>query len=132
MLTETQAQKLARKENGRNQRIKLFRNNIGVARYVNKKTGKVRSVRYGVGGKGGADEIGFVVEAVTPEWYEKHKGKKVAIFLAIEWKRAGKDRTDAMRKKMQGLFRQGITNFGGRSGIATCAADVRRIAGLDE
>jgi hypothetical protein len=129
MSLESTIQKAAARENGKDQRIKLFRNNIGVAHYV--KNGKEYTVPYGVGGEGAADELGFVVEEVTEEWFQKHKGQKVAIFLSVEWKRDGKDNTKPKRKELQRLWREGINRMGGRAGIARSAEDVRRIAGVE-
>ena len=55
----------------------IFRNNIGCM-----KIGK-RFVRYGVGGNGGADLIGFTPTRITPEMV----GKTIAVFTAVETKR---------------------------------------------
>src|SRR3712207_2005531 len=59
---------------------RIFRNNTGVAHH---RDGSV--VRYGVGGNGGSDLIGWRSVTVTPCMV----GRRVALFLALEIKTAG-------------------------------------------
>lgn len=61
----------------------MFRNNIGVAKYFPKGGGKPFWVRYGVGGKGGSDHIGYLPVRVTQEMV----GHYLAVFVAAEAKR---------------------------------------------
>lgn len=56
---------------------RLFRNNVGAL-----KSPDGRIVRFGVGGNGGSDLIGWRCATVTPEMV----GKKIAIFFAVEAK----------------------------------------------
>ncbi len=57
--------------------MRLFRNNIGTAKY---KGG--RRVKYGICNPGGSDLIGWRIKTITPEMV----GRRVAMFLAIETK----------------------------------------------
>ena len=91
----------------------IYRNNIGCA-----KMGK-RFIRYGVGGSGGSDLIGFVPVTVTPDMV----GKRLAVFLAVETKREkGGAKTEA-----QEAFIENIRAFGGLAGFARCWADALSI-----
>jgi hypothetical protein len=62
---------------GKIQRLKLFRNNMGVAWH---KDGSV--VRYGVGPKGAGDYLGWEEVVITPDMV----GKKIARFTSTEFK----------------------------------------------
>ena len=64
---------------------RLFRNNNGVARYVDER-GKRHTVRYGLG-PGTSDLIGWQTIDITEEMV----GQRVAVFVAVEGKR-GADR----------------------------------------
>jgi len=101
---------------GKDQRIKMFRNNMGVAKQAN---GSV--VRYGVGPNGASDYIGWTTVEITPDMV----GKKVAVFTAIEMK------SDTGRVRPEQEHWIGVVNAsGGRAGIARTPSDAMRIAGL--
>lgn len=77
--------------------VRIFRNNLGVARYADG-----ASVRYGVGGPGGADLIG---------WCDGR-------FLAIEVKTPGGRVAPAQHR-----FLDAVTSSGGVAGICRSAGD---------
>ena len=81
----------------------LFRNNIGCAKFGQ------HWVRYGVGGKGGSDHIGYLPVRVTPEMV----GHYVAVFVAPEVKRP----KGGVYAKEQVLFRDGVRAAGGIAGF---------------
>jgi hypothetical protein len=91
----------------------LFRNNVGCAKFGQ------RWVRYGVGGKGGSDHIGYLPVRVT----EDMVGKYLAVFVGIEAKRPiGGDYRDE-----QIDFMKNITAAGGIAGFAKSWEDARWI-----
>lgn len=90
-----------------------FRNNVG-ATYDS----KGNFIRYGVGGKGGSDTIGFVPVTITPDMV----GREVAIFMAIEFK----TETGRVRPEQQD-FIDFIKSKGGVAGIARSPDDVKKI-----
>lgn len=81
----------------------LHRNNIGVCRYG------PTFVRYGVGGKGGSDFIGYLPVRVT----EAMVGHLVAVFVAPEVKRPKTGRYH----QEQVVFRDNVRVAGGISGF---------------
>lgn len=83
--------------------VRLFRNNIGCAKFGR------HWVRYGVGGKGGADHIGYLPVRVTPEMV----GHYVAVFVAPEVKRP----KGGVYSKEQIIFRDGVKAAGGIAGF---------------
>lgn len=97
--------------------VRVWRNNIGLARYNVK--GKTWCVKYGVGGNGGSDLLGFMPITITPEMV----GKRVAVFVAVETKREkGGKKTDA-----QQAFIDNIVAFGGLAGFASKWEDAIQI-----
>ena len=101
---------------GKDQRLKVFRNNMGVAKQTD---GSV--VRYGVGPNGASDFIGWTTVEITPDMV----GKKVAVFTSIEMK------SDSGRvRPEQEHWIGAVLAAGGRAGIARTADDAMRIAGL--
>jgi hypothetical protein len=90
----------------------VFRNNIGV--------GKVAGsfVRYGVGGKGGCDLIGYTSRVIT----QSMVGERVAIFTAIEVKA-----TDGRTTPEQDHFITVISEAGGKAGVARSIEDAMDI-----
>lgn len=88
---------------------RLLRNNIGVANYPN---GQV--VRFGVGGVGGADLVGWLPVTITPDMV----GRRVAIFAAIEVKVPGKYATLEQRR-----FLSAVQAEGGIAGVARSEAE---------
>ena len=91
---------------------RIWRNNVGVAF---NKSGTV--VRYGVGGTGGSDLLGFVSVVVTPEMV----GRNVAIFTAIECKDKGRATPDQLK------FIEIVREAGGRAGVARSVEEARAI-----
>lgn len=87
---------------------RLFRNNVGCYRIGQ------RFIRYGLGGNGGSDLIGFTSVTITPQMV----GQTVAIFTAVEVK-AGSRTT-----KEQCQFLQGVIKAGGIGLIARSIDDV--------
>ena len=57
--------------------MRLFRNNTGLCTYL--KNGRKWKVKYGIGGTGGSDLIGFTQLKITQEMV----GKEMAIFTAV-------------------------------------------------
>ncbi len=83
---------------------RLFRNNVG--QYQD---GAGNWVRYGVGGPGASDLLGWLQVVITPEMV----GMTIAQFLAIEVKQPGKDATDD-----QATFGRMVSDAGGLFGVA--------------
>lgn len=94
---------------------KLFRNNVGLAVY--NKNGRTWKVKYGVGGEGGSDLIGFHTIEITPEMV----GRKMALFMAVEVKDAG----GKIRPK-QKHFIEFLKNAGCIALFAMSSEDVRK------
>lgn len=101
----------------------LFRNNVGALADA-----FGRWVFFGVGpkGGGGSDLIGWKSEEVTPEWYERMKGKRVAIFVAVETKRANA-KTNKKRFEAQSNFVQQVHKAGGLAGFARTVEEAEAI-----
>lgn len=97
---------------------RLWRNNVGAAKMADGSW-----VRYGVGGNGAADLLGFKSVVITPEMV----GQKVAVFLSIEVKsKTGRPRADQL------LWRDLVRRFGGIAGVARTPEEAEKIAkGLD-
>jgi len=91
---------------------RLWRNNNGVAFH---KDGSV--VKYGVGGNGAADLLGFTVVEITPDMV----GRKVAVFTAVEAKTGRQVPRQDQRDFLNMVRRKG--------GIATWGTDPRYIIG---
>lgn len=89
---------------------RLFRNNTGVCRHDDGSF-----VRYGVGGNGGSDLIGFTRMTVTPEMV----GRTVAVFTAVEVKSPGEKPT-----KDQGKFLSMVNDKGGIGVWGTSCSEV--------
>lgn len=94
--------------------VRVFRNNVGMARH----TGTGQIVKYGVCNPGGADLIGWTIKRITRDMV----GKAIAIFTAIECKRPGKKPSDA-----QDNFLNQVKGAGGISGVARSEADANKI-----
>lgn len=89
---------------------RVFRNNVGHA--VDQKG---HHIRFGVGGRGGSDLIGWTQKTITPE----DVGSTVAIFTAIEVKsQNGKATAEQQR------FIDAVNNSGGIGMIARVVDDV--------
>lgn len=85
-------------------RVKLYRNNRGVAVYGNKQ------VAYGVGPKGGSDWIGWRRVLITADML----GSFIAQFVALEAKRPGEKADDNQQR-----FIDQVKAAGGCAGVAT-------------
>lgn len=83
---------------------RLFRNNVGV---LQDRDG--RYVRYGVGGNGGSDLLGWDTIIVTHE----HIGARLAVFCAVEVKKDGETPTPEQLD-----FLAMVSAAGGRAGVA--------------
>ncbi len=100
--------------------VRLLRNNVGA---LTDQRGRV--VRYGVGGNGGSDLIGWTSLTVTPAMV----GQRVAIFTAVEGKRLPRRPTlDQMR------FLDAVQGAGGLGVVAYAVEDltdvVARVVGV--
>lgn len=94
---------------------RLFRNSVWVSRMSIPARGpKI----IGVGGKGGADLVGWATVEITPEMV----GQKVAVFCAIEVKRPGQGPSPEQTR-----FIHAVQRAGGRAGVADNLPDARRI-----
>ncbi|TFH47679.1 MAG: VRR-NUC domain-containing protein, partial [Lysobacterales bacterium] len=94
---------------------RLFRNNVGA--YQDKEG---NWVRYGLGGKGASDLIGWKQIAITPE----DVGRTIAQFLAVEVKQTGKKLT-----KDQQQFGNMVSSAGGIFGVAHSPEEAEQIIG---
>ena len=92
---------------------RLFRNNVGV---LQDKEG--RYVRYGVGGNGGSDLIGWDTMMITRE----HAGMRIAVFCAVEVKAPGES---AAPDQLTWLSM--VAAAGGRAGVAHSAEEAMAI-----
>lgn len=88
---------------------RLFRNNVGV---LQDKEG--RYVRYGVGGNGGSDLLGWETVTITHE----HIGMKLAVFCSVEVKAPGEHPTP---EQLDWLAM--VSAAGGRAGVAHSAEE---------
>lgn len=93
--------------------VRLFRNNVGCLQ-----TKDGRFVRYGVGGNGGSDLIGWRSVIVTPDMV----GKKVALFCALEVKD-----TNGTATKEQESFVRTVMEAGGLAGIVRSPSEAKGI-----
>ncbi len=91
----------------------IFRNNIGAAKLAD---GSIR--KYGVGGKGASDLLGWKSIVVGPH----HIGQKLAVFVAIEVK-DGSGRTTPE----QDHFIKVVHDAGGLAGVARSTEDAMDI-----
>ena len=92
---------------------RLFRNNVGA---YQDKAGNW--VRYGVGGPGASDLLGWRQVTITPA----HVGITIAQFLAVEVKQPGEKPTEA-----QARFGSMVTAAGGCFGVAHSAEEAENI-----
>jgi len=111
-------------------RARLFKNNTGVAY-----TKDSRPVFFGLGNDGTKndesirtpDDVGWTTITVTPEMV----GKEIAVFTAIDSKKAGfrvkSDYTKGTREYGQNKFFELVKKSGGIAGFASCADDVDAI-----
>lgn len=105
---------------------RLMRNNIGMAVY--KKGGETYTVKYGVGGKGGSDLIGWTLRAVYG-YQELKTGKIITltmlpIFTVIETKFAR-----GAKRKEQERFIDGVLRAGGIAGFCFSVEDYLKLIG---
>lgn len=89
--------------------VVIFRNNVGVAEYADGSR-----VRYGLH-PGSSDLIGWRSVTVTPDMV----GKRLAVFLAVEVKRPGKNPT-----REQQNFIDAVNRSGGTASVARSVEDV--------
>lgn len=104
-MNETAILQAIRLELGKRSDVMLFRNNCGAW-----KDRDGRIIRYGLGGPGGADLIGWVVR------------NGVATFCALEIKAPGGVRSDA-----QTNFIEVVRKAGGVAGFATSVEEAEKI-----
>lgn len=102
--------------------LRLLRNNVGVMQDA-----QGNFVRYGVGGKGGSDLIGWYAAKVINDY-----GTTSAIFVVIEVKKEGwRPPSDAaageaaVRYRKQLAFINAVKEAGGIACFATSVQDVR-------
>jgi hypothetical protein len=90
--------------------LTLFRNNVGAV-----DTGNGRLMRFGVGGVGASDLIGYKSVVITPDMV----GGKIAVFTAVELKtKTGKLTAE------QNVFLQTVASNGGIAFVARSAGEV--------
>lgn len=112
---------------------RLFRNNIGMASYTSE-SGHVYTVPYGVGGKGGADLIGWTMREISGWAYEDRDSViEVAVFTALEvkplnWKKP-RSRKEKERVDQQKKFLEAVRASGGIAGIVQSIADYHQLIG---
>jgi len=94
---------------------RLFRNNIGAMQNE-----RGDWIRFGVGGKGGSDLLGWTQVEIT----EEHLGKQLAIFTAVEVKKKGNKPTDD-----QEMFLNMVIRAGGIAGVATSPKEAKVLLG---
>jgi len=99
--------------------VHLFRNNCGC---IKDRYGHF--IKYGVGNPGGSDLIGWKTITVTDEWARANKGKKVAIFTAIEVKKPGvKPRISVLQQRFIDI----VKRAGGLAGVARDISEATQI-----
>ena len=96
--------------------VRLLRNNVGAL--INQ-AGNL--VRFGVGGAGGSDLLGWRTVTITPEMV----GTTVAIFAAIEVKT---ERGKVTQE--QSNFIERVQQYGGLAGVARSTEDARKVLRL--
>ena len=92
----------------------LFRNNVGA-----RKLQDGSYLKYGVGGAGGSDLIGFISVEVTPQLV----GRRVAVFAAVEVKAIASGRVSPEQEH----FIKFVGEAGGLAGVARSLEDVQDI-----
>lgn len=88
---------------------RLFRNNVGMSKFTDEKTGKSYWVKYGLH-DGSSDLIGWTTVVVTDEMV----GTRIAVFTSLEGKR-GKDQVT----EQQYRWIRAVAESGGIAGIFT-------------
>lgn len=96
--------------------VRLLRNTVGALKAAN---GQV--VRFGVGGVGGSDLLGWRTVTITPEMV----GQSLAVFAAIEVKTERGKLTQE-----QANFIERVQQYGGLAGVARSTEDARGILRL--
>ena len=96
--------------------VRLLRNNAGM---LKNQAGNI--VRFGVGGVGGSDLLGWRTITITPDMV----GQSVAVFAAIEVKTPQGRVTPEQQN-----FIDRVAHFGGLAGVARSTEDARQILKL--
>jgi hypothetical protein len=120
---------------------RLFRNNIGMAKYTSE-SGHVYTVPYGVGGKGGADLIGWTIRATKVSIRDSIRTytypQNMAVFTAIEVKspneltRKKRNKKEREREEQQKKFLEAVRASGGIAGVVQSIADYHQLIGHKE
>lgn len=97
---------------------RLERNNVGVAKNLND-DGTTRYTRYGVGGKGGSDLVGWTQVAVN-----EYKDVFLPVYTAVECKRLKGKKLAEQIKRIEGLKRHGCI-----AGFCFSVEDYRKLIG---
>ena len=95
----------------------LFRNNVGA-----RKLGDGSYLKYGVGGAGGSDLIGFISITVSPGMV----GRRLAVFAAVEVKAIASGRVSPEQEHFIGF----VAESGGLAGVARSLEDVQDILAI--
>lgn len=98
--------------------VRLWRNNVGAFQ-----DSSGNWIRYGVGGKGGLDLIGWKRITITPEMV----GTTLAQYAEIEVKRPGKKPT-----KDQQIRLEMVAHAGGLCGVAHSDLEAMTLLGVDK
>lgn len=91
----------------------IWRNTIGML-----KDAKGHFIRYGIGGAGGSDLLGYLPIHITADMV----GRKMGIFVAVEVKRPGKKPTPEQEN-----FLRVVRENGGLAGMATSVEEALSI-----
>lgn len=102
---------------------RLHRNNVGMALFADAR-GNVQAVKYGVGGKGGSDLIGF-----TRKLYfdDARYAVEVPVFTVVETKAAR-----GRKREKQQQFIDYVLAAGGVAGFCYSVKDYHKLIGYSE
>ena len=98
--------------------VKLWRNHSGLAVFQSGMT-----CRVGIPSEGGGDYLGFESEVIDDEWFARNKGKKIAVFSSVEFKRTAGGRTAEKQKR----WRDFVLASGGRAVVISSVEEAKRL-----
>jgi len=112
--SESDIKQAARLHLASNPNVLLWLNPIGYDKRAHQ--------HYGIGGPGGSDTVGSVSIIITPAMV----GRKIAVLLAIEFKKPGAW-TEPKRLKAQQNYIRVVREAGGIAGFASSVAEAESI-----